>query len=132
LNVYIAAPWIRKADAIAAGEMFAKAGYVVTSRWFNHEGDPNDSTGIRCPDDVIRHQAREDIQDVLRADALVVLNLEKSEGKAVETGIALQAGIPFIVVGERSNIFQILSLGMVESVEDAISLLNTISIPAVA
>lgn len=122
MKVYIAAPWVRKADAIAAGELFEAEGHVVTSRWFYHEGDPNDPTGALSSIDAIRHQATEDIIDVRRADRFVVLNLEKSEGKAVETGIALAAGIPIISVGKRSNIFQTLGI-QVATIEEAIDAL---------
>lgn len=81
-----------------------------------------DSSGITCNQESIRFQAREDIADVRRADVLVVLNLQKSEGKAVETGIAIAAGIPIVSVGDRSNIFQ--SLGYeVDTVDDALVVL---------
>jgi hypothetical protein len=54
---------------------------------------------------------------------LVVLNLEKSEGKAVETGIALMNNIPIVSVGTRSNIFQTLAIE-VETVQEAIAALD--------
>ena len=116
MNVYIAAPWVRRDDARAFGKRLEELGYGITSRWFYHEGDPNDSTGITVDIESIRAQAFEDIEDVLAADVLVVLNLQKSEGKAVETGIAIAHGVPFISVGVRSNIFQ--SLGVEVATED--------------
>lgn len=121
MKVYVAAPWVRRDEAIAFGERLKAEGHELTSRWFHHksDGDPNDSTGITCSPASIREQANEDIMDVLAADILVVLNLQKSEGKAVETGIAIMAGVPVISVGERSNIFQ--SLGTeVDTMEAAI------------
>ena len=128
MKVYIAAPWVRRPEAIAIGEQFKAAGHELTSRWFYHQsssGDPMDPSGSSSPMDEIRHQASEDITDVRRAQALVVLNLEKSEGKAVETGIAIAAGIPVISVGKRSNIFQ--SLGHeVDTVKDALAVLASL------
>jgi nucleoside 2-deoxyribosyltransferase len=118
-SVYIACPWVRKSDAIEAGQKFKDAGFHVTSRWFDHQGDPNDSAGVSVSDEVIKQQAIEDLQDVLDADVIVVLNLQKSEGKAVETGFALAHGIPLVTVGSRSNIFQVLGT-MVSSIEEAI------------
>lgn len=124
MKVYIAAPWVNKAEAIAAAEKVTAAGHEVTSHWFNHPGDPTDSTGKSSPDNVIYAQAHIDWEDVLAADAVVVLNLTKSEGKAVETGIALQAGKKIIFVGtERTNIFQTLA-PWVETVEAAIEQLG--------
>lgn len=124
MRVYIAAPWVRRADAIKAGEKFKEAGFEISSRWFHHEGNPNDSAGLTATDDHIREQALEDYDDVASSDFMVILQLEKSEGKAVETGIALANGIPFIVVGSRSNIFQVLGEGMFDSVEEAIEYLR--------
>jgi len=123
LKVYIAAPWVRREEAKAVGEQLVAAGHDITSRWFQHQGDPNDSTGSALDPKEVRRQAREDISDVFRADALVVLNLEKSEGKAVETGIAIALDTPVISVGKRSNIFQSLAYE-VENVEEALTVLT--------
>jgi nucleoside 2-deoxyribosyltransferase len=124
MKVYIAAPWVRRPEAIAVGEQFVAAGHELTCQWFHHEtdGDPLDSTGVTCNPASIVFQAKEDIADVRRADVLVVLNLQKSEGKAVETGIALAAGIPVISVGPRSNIFQALGTE-VATVDEALAFL---------
>ncbi len=110
MKVYIAAPWVRREEAKAFGKRLLKEGHDVTSRWFYHEGPLDNSVGRGVSPEVCKQQAREDIEDVRRADVLVVLNLEKSEGKAVETGIALTCGIPVISVGQRSNIFQALGI----------------------
>lgn len=120
MRVYVAAPWVRKADAVAAAKKLRERGFEVTSHWFEHEGDPNDNTGKSSPDEFIREQAKQDIYDVMIADALIVLNLEKSEGKAVETGIALAHGKQVFSVGPRSNIFQTLGheMNSVEEVMD--------------
>jgi nucleoside 2-deoxyribosyltransferase len=125
VKVYIAAPWVRKAEAISAGREFEAAGHLVTSRWFYHGdgGNAMDSTGITQPIEDIREQAWGDIEDVCGSDVLVVLNLEKSEGKAVETGIALMNNIPIVSVGTRSNIFQTLAIE-VETVQEAIAALD--------
>lgn len=127
MKVYIAAPWVRKKEAIEAGKRFEAAGFEVTSRWFQHEGDPADPTSHSSDINDIRHQAKEDIYDVMRAEALVVLNLEKSEGKAVETGVALAHGKTVVSVGRRNNIF--VTLGTeVQSVEEAIRVLSGVAV----
>ncbi len=127
MRIYIAAPWVRRPEAIEVGKRFAAAGHTLTCRWFYHEsdGDPTDATGVTCSSESIRKQAYEDITDVQRADVLVVLNLQKSEGKAVETGIAIAGGIPVVSVGPRSNIFQALGYE-VETVEEAIRVVSRI------
>lgn len=130
MRIYIAAPWLRRTEARLAARSFRDAGFDVISRWLEHPGDPNDSLGYSLSDEDVQQQAREDWQDVADADVLVVLNLEKSEGKAVETGIAIANGIPFICVGPRTNVFQTLGIGMVDSVEDAIAYLKTVPLVA--
>ena len=123
MKVYLAAPWVRKDDAKAARAQLQAAGIDVTSHWLEHEGSATDSTGSTSPIAYIQEQAVQDIKDVRRADYLVVLNLERSEGKAVETGVAIANGIPVISVGKRSNIFQTLGLE-VETLEQAINFLS--------
>jgi hypothetical protein len=125
MRVYIAAPWARKPEAIEVGKQFEAAGHIITSRWFDHPGSLADSTGVTYPLETIRAQAAEDVFDVLSSEALVVLNLQKSEGKAVETGIALMAQLPVISVGPRSHIFQTLGYE-VETVEGALEVLNSL------
>ncbi len=110
MRIYIAAPWVRREEAIAAGRVAEVAGFKVTSRWFYHEGATLDTTGSSLARAETIRQALEDIADVKRSHVLIVLNLEKSEGKAVETGIALANRIPVISVGQRSNIFQALGI----------------------
>jgi hypothetical protein len=63
---------------------------------------------------------------VVCASAFVLLNLEKSEGKAVETGVALGVGARRILVGPRSNIFHYLpGWTRVNTVEEAILALKS-------
>jgi len=125
MRIYIAAPWVRKADAITASEQFKAAGHTVTSRWFDHDGNPSDSSGLSISNEEARRQAAEDIFDILGSEALVVLNLQVSEGKAVETGIALIAGLPVISVGRRSHVFHSLCIE-VETLAQALEALDTL------
>lgn len=127
MKIYVAGPWMRKSEVIEAANTLRAQGHEITSRWFDHIGDPKDATGIKIPLEEIQFQARQDIADVLAADVLVVFNWEKSEGKAVETGIAIANQIPVISVGARSNIFQ--SLGPeVATIEEAIRELASFSL----
>lgn len=123
MKVYVAAPWVRKDDARRFAAKLTAIGIDVTSRWFNHKGSATDSTGIASPIDEIRHQAHEDIADVRRADMFVVLNLERSEGKAFETAIAYSSSIPIMSVGPRGNIFQTLGAELATE-EEAIDFLE--------
>lgn len=122
VKVYVAAPWKRRLEAIEAGKVLAAAGFELTSGWFYEtevEGD------LTAGNDALRPHALRDLQDVSRSDVIVVLNLEKSEGKAVETGAALISAIPVISVYGRSNIFQ--SLGIeVDTLDAAIAAIHTL------
>lgn len=119
MKIYVAAPWTRKAEASAMGAALEKAGHTITKKWWEHREVPGYlQTGIH-PDEnqELIQQAMEDIKGALEADAFVLLNLEKSEGKAVETGVALTSAIlrsfghttagisRMILVGGKTNLF---------------------------
>lgn len=57
----------------------------------------------------LKEQGEKDTQGVIDADVMVLLNSAKSEGKAVEQGIAIAMCIPIIAIGERgaqsNNVF---------------------------
>lgn len=104
--VYLAAPWARIADARAFREKLLDMGVTVNSRWLDFQVDA--TKDYDYPEDIMRHEAQNDLEDIDHAEFMVVLNLEKSEGKAVEQGYALARGIPIIAIGKRLNVFQYL------------------------
>lgn len=110
MRIYIAAPWTHKTDAARVASLLETAGHTITKRWWEHCEVPGYLTADHSNDDELTEQALQDIDGVLTADVFVLLNYEKSEGKAVETGIALAVGIPIIVVGGRSNLFHYLDV----------------------
>lgn len=104
MKAYVAAPWTRRKEASEIAEALERRGWTVTHDWWNHE----------CGDDdyrTLRDHAARDRNAVMSCDVFVLLNFEKSEGKAVETGMALarhrQSGAPLLIgVGPRyTNIF---------------------------
>lgn len=106
MKVYLAAPWVERESLPAIARVFEGAGHTITERWWEHDdvpGYPNNTT--EADDKELANQAIKDFQGVLTADVMVLINSAKSEGKAVETGIAIAAGMPVIVVGVKSNIF---------------------------
>lgn len=117
MRIYVAAPWTHKADAARVAAGLEAAGHEITKRWWEHREVPHYLTDDDSNDAELRQQAVEDVQGVLDADVFVLLNYEKSEGKAVETGIALAAGVPIIVVGQRSNLFHYLDVEVVPEAE---------------
>lgn len=130
-TVYVAAPWIHGGDALEAKRKLEEAGIRVTSRWLRRvKGNVDPSYNYMkdssyTPEDGER-EAEMDISDVMVADYVVVLNSAKSEGKAVEQGLAIAYGIPIILVGKGSNTFHYLSkvVTIVGSVEEAINLIK--------
>ena len=124
MKVYVAGPWVRRPEVRAFAAHLEAAGHKVTSRWlYEHEGNPNDPSGLSSPEHYIREQALDDVNDVISADVFIMLNLEKSEGKAFEMGIAYMANKPIICVGKRFNIFCSLgtTVGTVDEVLDLLS-----------
>lgn len=100
MRVYVAAPWPQRQHAADVAGLLAAQGHVITHDWWNKEAADDDYRELR------RH-AENDFRAVRICDLFVLLNLEKSEGKAVETGIALSdRRILLVGVGPRySNIF---------------------------
>lgn len=127
MKIYLAGPWARREAVRDAAKQLETAGHEITSRWLHaHAGPPNDAAGLTHSDEHIRNEALDDVADVLRADVFVILNLEKSEGKAFEMGVAYMASKPIICVGQRFNIF--CTFGRtVDSVEEAIGLLESLA-----
>lgn len=124
-SIYLAAPWVRREDAREALIKFEEAGLEVTARWINvHPDTPLE--GINDRAELVR-QASEDLADIMRSDVFVILNLELSEGKATELGVAYALGVPVLLVGERSrNIFYHLpGVHRVDSVEEAIEAITS-------
>jgi hypothetical protein len=76
------APWKHRQAACAAADQIAAAGHIITSRWLRGHDDTTDPVRLR-------QEAEHDWDDVHIADVAVLLNIEPSEGKAVEQGIAL-------------------------------------------
>lgn len=122
IKIYIAAPWKNKEEAKAAKKICEDAGLEVTSRWIELHGDKekDDPTNIKY----FEEEATHDVQDVYRCDILILLNIQKSEGKAAETGMAMAWGKPVILVGERSNIFHYLPVPKVSNLNAAIELIR--------
>ena len=114
MKVYIAGPWAeRDAVRVFAGKV-VEAGHDITEAWWYHPESTDHTELVR--------QGFRDWDAVQEADAMIVINSKKSEGKAVEMGLALAYGLaPIIVVGPRTNIFHHLpNIFMVATGEEAI------------
>lgn len=82
-SVYVAAPWKRRAEAREfAKRLTDKGGYRITRAWWDEEAPDHEYSQLA-------DHARGDLLAVLGCDVFILLNLETSEGKAVETGVAL-------------------------------------------
>lgn len=131
MKVYLAGPWAAREEVRKVAEQFKAAGIEILARWIWEEvpdhgpgyyGD-KDHRGTDVGASLVAGAER-DLTDILHCDVMVVLNyLGKSEGKAVETGIAIGLGMPVFVVGKPTNIFHYGEndgVNMVDSVEEAI------------
>lgn len=101
MNLYVAAPWKHRAAARVAANTLHRAGHLIIARWLGFIGDTTDPQEL-CV------EALNDWTDLSRCDTMVLLNLELSEGKAVEQGLALAWGIPIVGVGQPSCVFHYL------------------------
>ena len=122
MTIYLAGPWARRDEVKEVRAQLQSAGFVVKSRWLDVDHVDSKAYGD-ATDDVpaLQEEALRDLEDIDDADIMVVSNLQLSEGKAVEQGIALATSMPIIVIGERLNVFQYLDhVTVVPDVESAI------------
>lgn len=105
MRVYVAAKFEEKARAQATMRQLKAAGHIITHDW-----TAEDDTNI--VDDPAKQKywgicGEQDINGVLAADAVVVLNHPELYGGMVEVGAALAFALPVIVVGAdiRNTVF---------------------------
>jgi nucleoside 2-deoxyribosyltransferase len=116
MRVYLAAPFTERAFAtLIAKSLEQTANIGCTSRWLFSESDMSDTW------------ARNDLEDIRSAHALVALNAETwankgTGGRHVELGYALAIEKPICLVGVRTNIFHYHSAVYVIGWHDAMNL----------
>lgn len=121
-RLYVAGPWADRPYVNEQAQKLRDAGYTVDARWLtiHAEGDGDLNNEDPANQEFYREQALNDIEDLLQADALFLVNTQKSEGKAVETGIAIATLKPTVMVGKRTNVFHTLNIPRFDTTEDAI------------
>lgn len=132
MKIYIAAPWKDRALAAEAAALVETEGWLVTHKWWIKENKNEDLSKPLTESynsAFLRECAEEDIRAVQRADVVLLLDTQKSEGKAVEQGIAIAEDIPIFAVGklgsQSMNVFHHLPLYIwFDTVEDAIARLS--------
>lgn len=98
MKIYLCAPWKHREEAAQYARRLENDGHQITRDWWNKEAGDHET-------DKLGQLAEEDLKAVHEADYVLVLNLEKSEGKAVETGYALALKKRIGIVGKPFNIF---------------------------
>jgi hypothetical protein len=116
LVVYLAAPWADRAEAREVRDIIQSHDIEVNSRWL----DTHHTTEEEATHEVLAVEAMHDVEDVLNCDILMLWNTQKSEGKAVETGMALIAQKGIILIGDKTNVFHHLDFPQVDTLENAI------------
>lgn len=117
-RVYLAGPWVEREKASEYATKLEASGFHITHKWWLYEGEDQDKE----EPDFLENCANSDVKGVYTADVVIVINSVKSEGKAVETGLAIAKGIPICLIGKKSiNIFYNLSyIAKVDTLEEAI------------
>lgn len=106
---YISARFGRQAEAKQLAILLQDLGYSVTSRWvFQTEAEMADNDPIE-----LQQFAHQDVEDVRAANAFISLSEDETNtwgrgGRHVESGIALERGIPWFVIGPKENLFHYL------------------------
>lgn len=104
-KVYLAGPWIDREKMPDIAKVLEANGHSITHPWWQYEGEGEEHE----TDEFMRLCAVKDYEGVVNADAVVVYNSAKSEGKATEQGIAIAHDKRIILwtPGEKptSNVF---------------------------
>lgn len=147
MKVYIASMFADKDRVLARGQELASLGIECTSRWAS-ESVPHNVTLQQCTDEYLRETAVADIDDIVRADALV-LTVPDAEmlvnatvaassrgGRTFESGLIYGMilyqhlmGIPptqeLIILGKKENVFHYLDGVGVTAKYPAVTVLPT-------
>lgn len=122
MRIYVAAPWIDRDRARDVAKQLTEMGHTVTHNWWDHDFPWEDHPNLqKC--------AQDDVKAVRTADFVLLLNSSKSEGKAVEQGLAIAYNIPIAAVdlgSDSKNVFHHLpNYIWFKSVEEAIERLSS-------
>ncbi len=124
MRVYLAATWAERASMPLVAAQLELAGHSITHRWWEFEDDPVDNYPSNQDSEALTNHAINDFIGVVQAEVVVLVNSAVSEGKAVETGIAIAGNKPIVLVGTRSNLFHYLpNVHVVATVDAAVELL---------
>lgn len=129
MRIYIAGPWADRAQMPAYAKAVENLGHVITHRWWEAE---DTKEGFDASDAVLAKQAQWDVDGVKAAQLVMVINSAKSEGKALEQGVALADKKGIIAVGKRGefskNVFHYLpNYKWVDDFDGALNVLKTIN-----
>lgn len=125
MKIYIAGPWLHRGDMPSIAAQFEAEGHTVTWKWWETDDIAEGSNR----EAELEAQARHDVAGVREAQALVLINSAKSEGKSFESGVAFERKTPIICVGKRgavsTNVFHYMpEFKWVETIQGAINALK--------
>ncbi len=121
LNVYIAAPYQMRDEALVLMLLLKDEGIGCTASWLTEAAEDDSDEA-----------ARRDLSDIGRCDAFVAMNPERyrnagTGGRHVEYGYACALGKPLLLFGVVSNVFHRLSVAVVvEETAQLVLRLNTL------
>lgn len=126
MRIYLAAPWQDRGQMPALAADLEADGHRITERWWDAEANEEDRPYPTDDyDPFFEDRAASDFIGVCRADVMVLMNSRKSEGKAVEMGIALAGNKPVFLIGSRTNLFHYLpGVYLVKNIDDVRRLLQ--------
>lgn len=128
MKVYIAGPWADRGHMPEIGKAFEQVDCTITHKWWETEDIPESDKN----EETHKHHATLDYLGVKSADILILVNSAKSEGKAVEQGLAIADDKPIVAIGKRGevskNVFHYLeNYFWVDSVEEAVKSIKLIN-----
>ena len=109
MKVYLAAQYPRRDELRLYADYLRQHGMEVTSRWLE-ERSPLDTQMGDDPEERYKELAAYDLEDIDRADALVLFSENPlvgvpRGGRHFEHGYAIGTGKPAYIVGPKENVF---------------------------
>lgn len=132
MKVYFAGPWVDRHNVQALASRLESEGHEITHPWWVFEG-ANSVDEPNIPPEYSENCAKHDRDGVYEADVVLVWNSSKSEGKAVEQGLAIAWNKPIICITPGAkhtvNIFHFLKENYthVTTFEEALKILSSMT-----
>ncbi len=100
MKLYIAAPFNNREKSLEYKARLEAYGHTITARWLTDHHEKYEDMNL----DTLAKEARVDLEDILAADAVLLMNTYPcSPGRMFEFGFAVAFGRPVLIYGDTTK-----------------------------